>query len=199
MGGVEYALKKLRRWKGQGPTERNRKMAQFLIKHGSLSSGWSHALSEHSALLIDLALEWGDFAMWEEVLKKSTKEGHAPQLGLNELIRAWDIFMFDRIKNMLVHSLPCLISPAYVSLQSGKGYPQPTEHKGRDRLDKGLPGPCFRAGSKCEDMVETTGHRGALVNQVATVRIRCSNVCQYCRIRRVAFLLANVRTSRRME
>jgi len=80
-------------------------MSRFLIKHGSLGSDWSHALSEHSTLLIDLALEWGNFAMWEEVLKKSTREGLTPQLSLNELIQAWDVFTFDRTKNMLVHSI----------------------------------------------------------------------------------------------
>jgi len=104
MGGATYALKKLRRWKGEGPTERNRKMARFLINHGSLSSSWSHTLSEHSGLLIDLALEWGDPAMWEEVLEKSTREGHVLLLGLDELIRALNVFTFDRTKNMLVHS-----------------------------------------------------------------------------------------------
>ena len=106
MGGVEYALKKLRRWRGEGPTERNRKMSRFLIKHGSFGSDRSHALMEHPTLLINLALEWGDFAMWEEVLNKSTGKGDTPKLSLNELIQAWDVFTFDRTKNMLVHSIP---------------------------------------------------------------------------------------------
>ena len=106
MGGAEYALKKLRRWKGEGQTERKRKMARFLINHGSLSSGdWSYKLSEHSRLLIDLALEWDDSAMWEEVLEKSTREGHALRFGLEgELVRALNVFTFDRIENVLVHS-----------------------------------------------------------------------------------------------
>ena len=76
-------------------------MIRFLI---NLSSGWPYAFSNHSTLLIDLALEWGDFAMWEEVLNKTTTEGHAPRLGLDELIRALNVFTFDRTKNMLVHS-----------------------------------------------------------------------------------------------
>jgi len=104
LGGAEYALKKLRRWKAEGPTERNRKMAQFLISHGSLSSSWSYTLSECSRLLIDLALEWGDSAMWEQVLEKTTREGHVSRLDLDELIRALNVFTFDRTKNMLVHS-----------------------------------------------------------------------------------------------
>jgi len=48
-------------------------------------------------------------------------------------------------------------------------------------------------------MAETADNRGALADQVATKRIRCSNVCQHCRIRRVALLLANVRANRRTE
>ena len=94
MGGADYAFKKLKRWKAEGPTERNRKTVQFVINHGSLSS-------QQSLLLIDLALEWGDFTMWQEVLDKDLIK-----LSLNTLIRAWGIFTFDRTKNMLVQSTP---------------------------------------------------------------------------------------------
>ena len=104
MGGEEYAAKKLRRWRGEGPTERNKKMAQFLIKNGSLRYSWSRTPPKHPLLLIDLAVEWGDFAMWKEVLKKNPSEVHTAQLSLDVVMRALDVFTFDRIKNTLVHS-----------------------------------------------------------------------------------------------
>ena len=99
MGNTQYALKKLRRWKGEGPTERNRKMAQFLINRRSSA----YIPSEDLKVLIDLALEWGDFSMWEEIFKKN--RGDTSQLSLDVVIRAWDTFAFDRTKNMLVHSI----------------------------------------------------------------------------------------------
>jgi len=105
MGGADYAFKKLKRWRAEGPTERNRKMARFLVNHGNLSGGRSSTLPEHSLLLIDLALEWADFAMWQEVLKKSIREGQAPKLSLDTLIWAWGVFTFDRTKDMLVQSI----------------------------------------------------------------------------------------------
>ena len=99
IGGPNYAFKKLERWKAEGPTERNRKMARFLIDRGYLSDCWQ-ALSEQGSLLIDLALEWGDFTMWEEVLRKGASRGHPARLGLDLLVRAWGVFTFDRIKPM---------------------------------------------------------------------------------------------------
>jgi len=114
MGGSDYAFKKLKRWRAEGPTSRNRKMAQFLIGHGDLSTSWSRALSEQALLLIDLALEWIDFAMWEEVLKKTTTEGFTTQPGLGVLARAWGVFTFDRTKHMLVYSV--LVSSLYLLL-----------------------------------------------------------------------------------
>jgi len=105
MGGSEYAFKKLKRWRGEGPTDRNRKMARFLVDRGDLSaSSWSRALSDRASLLIDLALEWNDFAMWEKVLKKTTTESFTTQPGLGLLIQAWGVFTFDSTKHMLVHS-----------------------------------------------------------------------------------------------
>ena len=76
-------------------------MAQFLIDHGDLDPS-----TEESSLVIDLALEWGDFAMWQEVLDKGLSEEYEPQLMSDILIRAWGIFTFDRTKNMLVQSTP---------------------------------------------------------------------------------------------
>ena len=102
MGGTDYAFKKLKRWRAEGPTERTRKMAQLLIRY--LVPGWSSQLSERSLLLVDLALEWADFTMWQEVLKKSVKKGYVPQLSFDTLIRAWGVFTFDRTRDMLVQS-----------------------------------------------------------------------------------------------
>jgi hypothetical protein len=94
MGGEDYALKKLQRWKAEGPTKRNTQMARFLLNEGYSDSHWSP--------LIDLALKWGDFAMWQEILKKSTRSRGAPNLSSDVLIRAWSTFTFDRTKNMFV-------------------------------------------------------------------------------------------------
>ena len=105
MGGADYAFKKLRRWKAERPTERNRRMAQFLIDHGDLDPS-----TEESSLVIDLALEWGDFAMWQEVLDKGLSEEYEPQLMSDILIRAWGIFTFDRTKKTLVQSTLALFS-----------------------------------------------------------------------------------------
>jgi len=111
MGGSDYAFQKLKRWRAEGPTERNRRMAQYLISHGYLGSTWSRALSELELLLIDLALEWNDYAMWEGVSKRVTIEGFTTQSGLGVLVRAWGVFTFDRTKRLLVH--PVLLSGPY--------------------------------------------------------------------------------------
>ena len=104
MGGVDYAFKKLKRWNAEGPTERNKQMAQFILSHGSMSDGWhSHTLSAQALLLIDLAVEWGDFNMWQEVLKRGMSGGYPPQLSADVLIRACDVFTFDRTKHLFVH------------------------------------------------------------------------------------------------
>jgi len=34
MGGSDYTFQKLKRWRAERPTERNRKMGQFIIGHG---------------------------------------------------------------------------------------------------------------------------------------------------------------------
>jgi len=73
-------------------------MAQFLIDRSSLA----YIPSEDSKVLINLALEWGDISMWEEIFKKN--RGDTSQLSLDVVIRAWDVFTFDRTKNTLVHS-----------------------------------------------------------------------------------------------
>lgn len=101
---AKYALKKLQRWKTEGPTERSRQMAQFLLDHGNFDVNWSRKLSEDGALLVDLALEWDDFAMWQEVLKKSTSDKRVPELGSDVLVRACGAFTFDRTKHMFVRS-----------------------------------------------------------------------------------------------
>jgi len=93
----------LKRWRAEGPTERNRQMAQFILSHGSVITRWSHALTEQGSLLIDLALEWSDFSMWQAVLERAS-DGYTPQLNVDLLIRGWGVFTFDRTKNMSVHS-----------------------------------------------------------------------------------------------
>jgi len=102
MGGSDYAFKKLKRWKAEGPTERNRNMARFLLNHGSISTPWSHVLPEQASLLIDLALEWSDFSIWQAVLERAS-DRQILQLDADILIRGWGVFTFDRTKHMLVH------------------------------------------------------------------------------------------------
>jgi len=111
MGGTDYAFKKLKRWRAEGPTERTRKMARYLVDREYLSTSWSHDLTDRGSVLIDLALEWNDFAMWEAVLNKTSSGRLTTQSGLDILARAWGVFTFDRTKHLLVHSV--LVSVPY--------------------------------------------------------------------------------------
>jgi len=118
---VPYALRKLKRWMAEGPTERNRKMAQFILKNGHLGPHYGYGsgkrrgmLSEDTLLLIDLAVEWNDFAMWAGVLKKSGADKSPQTIGSAPLIRAWNVFPFSVARQMLVSlqlpqscSIPC--------------------------------------------------------------------------------------------
>jgi hypothetical protein len=95
-------------------------MAQILVNRSSSGSIRSYVVTEHWKLLIDLALEWNDFAMWEDALKADESEWNLARLGLDVVIRAWDVFTFDRVKSMLVHSTlpPCPVSFAHLSHRS---------------------------------------------------------------------------------
>ena len=117
MGGSDYALKKLLRWKAEGPTERNKQLARYITDHGRLNPSWSQAPPQAASLLIDLALEWNDLAMWQEVIKKSVSGGDTSRLSSDVLIRAWSLFSFDRTKNTSVYSIIASIPHpfAYVS------------------------------------------------------------------------------------
>ena len=105
---VAYALRKLKRWMVEGPTERNRKMAQFILTKGHLGpsygGGRRGAVPEHTLLLIDLAVEWNDLAMWAGVLKKSGGFANPQLLGSAPLLRAWSAFPFNATRPMLVPS-----------------------------------------------------------------------------------------------
>jgi len=109
---AEYAFRKLKRWMAEGPTERNRKMAQFLLSNGRLGPrygfGKRHGakLPEDAQLLINLAVEWNDFAMWDEVLKKSGIDMNPKLLGSAPLVRAWSVFPFNVTRPMFVSSEP---------------------------------------------------------------------------------------------
>jgi len=104
---VPYALRKLKKWMAEGPTERNRKMAQFVLSKGYLGarySGGRSAVPESTLLLIDLAVEWNDFAMWATVLEKSGGVAKPQLLGSTALIRAWNAFPFKVTRPTLVPS-----------------------------------------------------------------------------------------------
>ena len=91
-----YALKKLKIWRDEGPTEKNREMARFLT--GRMSR------PQHLSTLMDLALEWKDSTMLKEIFEKCSTGERVPQPSSDMLIRAWGVFTFDGIKDMLVHS-----------------------------------------------------------------------------------------------
>ncbi|KAF9646265.1 hypothetical protein BDM02DRAFT_3271099 [Thelephora ganbajun] len=118
-----YASRKLKRWMAEGPTERNKKMAQFILDNGyfGLSYGSDKRggmLHENALLLIDLAVEWNDFAMWVGVLKKSGIDKVPQLLGSVPLIRAWNVFPFNVTRPMLVpsqHLQPRSVSYAHAS------------------------------------------------------------------------------------
>lgn len=102
-----YAFRKLKRWMAEGSTERNRKMAQFLLSDGRLGPSYrsgKRTLPEETLLLIDLAVEWNDFAMWEGVLKKSGGDKDPQLLGSAPLIRAWNAFPFSVTRPTLAPS-----------------------------------------------------------------------------------------------
>lgn len=82
-------------------------MAQFVLKNGHLGavySGGRRSVPENTLLLIDLALEWNDFAMWAAVLEKSKGDVSPQLLGSAPLIRAWNAFPFNIIRPVLVPS-----------------------------------------------------------------------------------------------
>jgi len=189
IGGADYAFKKLERWRAEGPTERNRRMARSLADYGR----WSHRLPKHVSLLLDLALEWSDFPMWQKTLEKST-QNECAHLGLDVLVQAWSTFTFDRVKHTSVHSTPSFIpSGIHYALQDREGYTEQIQHKGCRRVHRRPTGSRSYARSKREGMVETTDHCSGLNNQVAAKRRRRENVCRYREIRRVALLFKNVR------
>lgn len=81
-----YTFRKLQWWMAEGPMERNRKMAQFILSKGCLGPSYGSGkqcgvLLENMLLLVDLAMEWNDFAMWVEVLKKSGADKNLQLLG----------------------------------------------------------------------------------------------------------------------
>jgi hypothetical protein len=103
IGSTEYALRKLKRWRAEGQTERNMQMARYLLDHKASSYSWTY--DQSAPFLIDLALEWGDFPMWQEVFKKSRRDRITPELSSDVLFRAWSVFSFDRTKDMSVLSI----------------------------------------------------------------------------------------------
>ena len=113
------AFQKLKRSVAEGPTERNRKIVQFILSNGGLWPSYASGkrkISEDTLLLIDLAVEWNDFAMWAKVLKKSGIEESPQLLGSAPLIRAWNAFPFNVTRQMFVPSRlprPCSIPCAY--------------------------------------------------------------------------------------
>lgn len=128
-----YAFSKLKRWMAEGPTERNRKMAQFLLDNGRMGPSYGSGkrrgmVSEQTLLLVDLAVEWNDFALWEGVLKKSGGDKNPQLFGSAPLIRAWNVFPFDVTRPVLVPSQ--LLQPRYIShpsfLQIQKAHSSPT-------------------------------------------------------------------------
>ena len=108
--GPGYALKKLKEWRDEGPTEKNRGMAQFLISRMSSP--------EQLSTLVDLALEWKDSTVLRGILRKCSSGGRVPQPSSDMLIRAWGVFTFDGIKDMLVN-FTLVISLAHAPLRLG--------------------------------------------------------------------------------
>ena len=143
---VAYALRKLKRWMVEGPTERNKKMVQFILSKGNLgpfySGGRRGAVPENTLLLIDLAVEWNDFTMWAAVLEKSGGSAKPQLLGSTHLIRAWNAFPFNITRPTLVPSR--FLSPRCIprthdshfesSLQIRKTHSLPAQHEDCGRV-----------------------------------------------------------------
>jgi hypothetical protein len=111
-GDRDYALKQLQIWKAEGPAKRNKRTARYLLDHVGVSPRWSYTLPQMAPILLDLALEWGDFAMWQEVANKSMSNGGTSNIDSDVLIRACNVFSFDRTKAMFVYSVPSLAFPS---------------------------------------------------------------------------------------
>ena len=114
-----YAFRKLKRWMPEGPTERNRKMAQLVLDNGLLRPSYGYGkqrgtLPETTLLLIDIAVEWNDFEMWVGVLKKCRGDENPQVLGSVLLIRAWKAFPFNVTRPMLV-PFPALVATFYLT------------------------------------------------------------------------------------
>ena len=93
MGGAKYALRKLKRWEAEGPTERNRSVARFLAS--------CYISPKCRSMLINLAFEWDDLVLWDMVQQTDSSGEH---LTPDVAVRAWSVFTFDRTKPTLVHS-----------------------------------------------------------------------------------------------
>ena len=195
---VTYAFCKLKRWMAEGPTERNKKMAQFILTNGYLGFHRGE-VPEDALLLMDLAVEWNDFAMWEAVLKKSGSEGNPQRLGSAPLIRVWNVFPFNVTRPMLVPSQ--FQSQRYThdlhfncSLQIRKVHSSPTEHEGRGRIYPpftvfSFPG-SIRRGSVvwpaygCDLLIDKGAKSG-----------RSKSLCKHRKNRRADLLLGHVRSN----
>jgi len=73
--------------------------------------------SEDTLLLINLAVEWNDFAMWAGVVKRSRTDKSPQLLGSAPLIRAWNVFPFNLTQLMWVPPQlpqPCSIPCAHI-------------------------------------------------------------------------------------
>jgi hypothetical protein len=93
-GGVKYAVQSLIRantWNSQ-PTANDRKWANYVSVRVSSKDKAS------ARFMADLAVQWNDLAMWEQVVKASGSEKKFGVLGLDKFVLAWKKFSFDIVK-----------------------------------------------------------------------------------------------------
>ena len=121
-------------------------MAQFVLENGYLGPPYDGkgrgAVPEDALLLINLAVEWNDFAMWTAVLEKSGGSVKPQLLDSTPLILAWNSFPFNVTRPMLVPSqflsLGCITrthdSHFETSLQIRKTHSSPAQHENRGRV-----------------------------------------------------------------
>jgi len=91
-GGVSYALQRLKSAGSRSPTQEDRKVANYVLAR-------INPRDKVSALaMADLAIQWNDLAMWNQIVKASGAEKSLDMIGKDKLIAAWDKFSFENVR-----------------------------------------------------------------------------------------------------
>jgi dihydroxyacid dehydratase/phosphogluconate dehydratase len=95
-GGVSYALQRLKRTGPSltGPTQDERKMANYILARLS-SRDRTLTLA-----MANFAVQWGDLAMWKQVVKATAADKSLDIVGQATIFAAWKKFSFETVRPM---------------------------------------------------------------------------------------------------